>query len=491
MASSCKPQATSLNHEAGAVVFGCMNKRRAVMGNIKCLLVCAVLLAFFQPDANAGLTFSEGLKAHGAGDYENAILIFERLAELGHAPAQYNLAAMFYRGEGVVKDPVKAYGWFYLAGDGGDQEAGKISGQIYKKLSPLDQIEAIKLRDSLVAGHGKAALNASLIPELTQTDMGYCKIDRVGFTAPKYPNHLMAKGVQGWVDFEFTISKEGRVKDIFVIESAPKDDFVKAAASAIRKNKYTAPLVDGRNSEVYGYKSRVIFKFDGEAPEEYKKKLNDFVTEFLKKAQEGDPYHQYLYAYVMGVHPDLSIDPQEGNEWFLKAAQGGFPPAQYSLAFSLLYGQGCVPDNAKAIEWLTRAAQADYAPAQLLLGRLLLKLTGQAEKEKGVFWHQKAADNRFVPASMAFGWIRATSRDEKLRNPDEALKLVRPVYEAYLDQVTALETMAAAYAGTGDFKRAVKFQKLAIKEAKNLEWSLEQMQLRMDAYSAGKAWYES
>src|SRR5687768_14188942 len=99
------------------------------MGTIKRLFVFAFLFVCVQP-VYAGLTFNEGMQAYEAGDFANAKLIFERLAELGHASAQYNLAAIYYRGEGVEKDPVKAYGWFYLADDGGDAGAKKISDQI-------------------------------------------------------------------------------------------------------------------------------------------------------------------------------------------------------------------------------------------------------------------------------------------------------------------------------------------------------------------------
>jgi uncharacterized protein len=456
------------------------------------LLACALLFVFVQSVAYAGLTFNEGLKAYEAGDFANAKLIFERLAELGNSGSQYNLAAMYHRGEGMDKDPVKAYGWFYLAGEAGDVEAKKIGDQIYQKLPPIKQIEAIKFRDSLISGYGKAALNMSLIPELTRSDMGYCKIGKpISRKPPDYPYQMARAGVQGWVDMEYTITKEGYVKDFFVLESVPKEYFVAAAVKSIRHWRYAPPLVDGHNDNVYGVRTRIIFIMDKETPEQYKKKINDVVAPFLQKAKEGDPVHQYLYAYVMSVHPDLDIADDEKNEWYLKSAQGGFAPAQYSLANSLLYGQGCVADNAKAMEWFTKAAQADYAPAQVLLGRLLLKLPGSAEKEKGVFWLQKAADNNFVPASIALAWARATNGDEKLRNPEQALKLAKQAYEDYPDQVTALETMAAAYAAMGYFIKAIQFQKMAIDEAEVLQWNIQQLQTRLDAYKNSKAWIES
>jgi TonB family protein len=326
---------------------------------------------------------------------------------------------------------------------------------------------------------------------LTKSDMGYCKIEPISRKPPNYPKQMARVGGQGWVDMEYTLSKEGYVKDLFVLESVPEDVFVAVAVKAMRHWRYAPPLVDGRNDNVYGKQTRIRFKMDVEPPEQYKKKLNDQVEPFLQKAKEGDPYHQYLYAYVMTMHPDLGMAQDERNEWYLKSAQGGFAPAQYSLAKSLLYGQGCVPDNTKAMEWLSRAAQNDYAPAQLLLGRLLLKLPGAAENEKGVFWLNKAVDNNFVPASMALAWVEATSGKEALRNPGHALKLAEPVYKDYADRVTAFETMAAAYAATGDFKKAVKFQEDAIEEAEDLEWNLQPLQLRLDAYNNNKAWIES
>lgn len=460
------------------------------------LFVCAALCGFFQKAfaaAGAGLTFIEGLKAYQAGDFERARQVFERLAELGHASAQFNLGAMYYRGEGVEKGLVKAYGWFCLASEGGDEEAKKLSDLIYEKLSPVDQIEAIKLRDSLIRGHGKAALNMSLIPELMQFDLGYCQLKKVVAPLPQYPPIQARHTREGWVDVEFTIDKSGYVRDLFVVESVPGGSFSHAAINAMRKHKYAPPLVNGRNSEVYGHASRVIFKIDMESPLEYEKRLDNFFSSLLEKAKTGDPFYQFLYGYAMSSHPRVErINRAETNEWYLKAAQGGYSPAQHALAYSLLYGQGCAPDNSKAIEWLTLAAKADYARSQLLLGRILLQMQQTPDQaQKALFWIGKAAEQDFPPALMTLAWLQATNGDEKLRNPGNALKLAKLVYEDYPDQVRAFETMAAAHAALGDFKKAVKFQKKAIAEAEDLEWSLEQPQLRMDAYSAGKAWYES
>ena len=40
--------------------------------------------------------------------YETAFEYYEQSAHLGHAKAQCNLGAMYYEGEGVVRDDAKA-----------------------------------------------------------------------------------------------------------------------------------------------------------------------------------------------------------------------------------------------------------------------------------------------------------------------------------------------------------------------------------------------
>ena len=68
---------------------------------------------------------------------------------------------------------------------------------------------------------------------------------------PMYPQKAAQRGVEGWVEVEFTISKTGTVKDPKVVAAEPSRIFNRAALRAIRKWKYKPELVDGEAVPVY------------------------------------------------------------------------------------------------------------------------------------------------------------------------------------------------------------------------------------------------
>lgn len=66
--------------------------------------------------ANPSLAgFDQGLAAYRAGDYERAFEEFRADAIDGHATAQFNLGVMYYKGQGVSRDLIKAFAWIEIA----------------------------------------------------------------------------------------------------------------------------------------------------------------------------------------------------------------------------------------------------------------------------------------------------------------------------------------------------------------------------------------
>ena len=61
---------------------------------------------------------------------------------------------------------------------------------------------------------------------------------------PEYPPRAKQRGIEGWVDVEFTISPVGTVQNAVVIASQPSLMFDRAALRAIRKWKYN-PKIEG------------------------------------------------------------------------------------------------------------------------------------------------------------------------------------------------------------------------------------------------------
>ena len=61
-----------------------------------------------------------------------------------------------------------------------------------------------------------------------------------------YPPELLARAVEGWVDLEFVVDRDGRTRDIIVKQGSPPGRFDEAAVEAIRGYRYVPFERDGR-----------------------------------------------------------------------------------------------------------------------------------------------------------------------------------------------------------------------------------------------------
>ncbi len=104
----------------------------------------------------------------------------------------------------------------------------------------------------------KASLSSGL--SLGGGDGDYLPIVKV---APIYPRRAQARGIEGYVIVEFTVSKNGAVKNPFVVEAKPEGIFDRAALDAALKFKYKPRVVDGIAVEVAGVQNKISFEIDG------------------------------------------------------------------------------------------------------------------------------------------------------------------------------------------------------------------------------------
>ncbi|WP_286266118.1 energy transducer TonB [Thalassotalea atypica] len=95
---------------------------------------------------------------------------------------------------------------------------------------------------------------------LESGDGDYLPIVKV---APVYPRRAQSRGIEGYVIVEFTVSKNGSVKDAVVIEASPESIFDRAALDAALKFKYKPRVVDGEPMEVAGVQNKISFEIDG------------------------------------------------------------------------------------------------------------------------------------------------------------------------------------------------------------------------------------
>ncbi|MAG75429.1 MAG: energy transducer TonB [Thalassotalea sp.] len=95
---------------------------------------------------------------------------------------------------------------------------------------------------------------------LDSGDGDYLPIVKV---APIYPRRAQSRGIEGYVIVEFTVTKNGSVRDPIVVEAQPENIFNRAALDAALKFKYKPRVVDGEATEVAGVQNKITFEIDG------------------------------------------------------------------------------------------------------------------------------------------------------------------------------------------------------------------------------------
>ena len=95
-------------------------------------------------------------------------------------------------------------------------------------------------------------------PKTDVVDGDYLPIVRV---APVYPARAIAKGIEGYVDMKFTVSRTGTVVDPVVTFSSSAL-FDKAAERAVLKFKYKPRFVEGVAVAVPGVRTRFTFNLE-------------------------------------------------------------------------------------------------------------------------------------------------------------------------------------------------------------------------------------
>ena len=85
------------------------------------LALAAALVLVLTADARAD--HDAGTSAYKRGDYATALAEFRQAAERGSVVAQINLAAMYFKGQGVPQDDAEAAKWYRKAADQGDAVA--------------------------------------------------------------------------------------------------------------------------------------------------------------------------------------------------------------------------------------------------------------------------------------------------------------------------------------------------------------------------------
>lgn len=109
-------------------------------------------------------------------------------------------------------------------------------------LAGLERIEAEPgrvgaLARDLTAARNQAAFLAKVSPA--------SELQLIEFRAPAYPEPALRNSIEGWVELEFIVDRDGLPRDVIVTDSQPAGRFDQAALDAVSRYRYAPFALDG------------------------------------------------------------------------------------------------------------------------------------------------------------------------------------------------------------------------------------------------------
>src|SRR6478736_1997693 len=176
--------------------------------------VIVVLSILFAANSWSGVGEANAL--YKKQDYSGAFTEFMRAAEIGDHLAQFNVGAMYYRGEHVAKDNVQAYAWMVLAGQKDNEDWRKVATALYAELNDDQKKQADQAKETLFSQFSDEVVAAELAPELGSNSSAAGGVRVLKKVGPEYPRSMLAKAQLGRVEILFTVAPDGTTRNHLV-----------------------------------------------------------------------------------------------------------------------------------------------------------------------------------------------------------------------------------------------------------------------------------
>ena len=262
------------------------------------------------------------------GEYGRAFDVFYSAAVQGDPEAQYNLAELYYRGQGVGKSHVLAVKWF---------------------------------RES--AEHLPCA----------QTMLGNMYADGKGVPASN------EKALFWWLQAAEVGDEDAQYNAAYTLLLEPGDHSLSYRWLRRLAAKNDDAALNGLGN---------LYHTGDSAP----KNADLAFECYEKSARLGNPNGQLNTALSYAGGYGVDRDDDLAFEWCLKAAVAGLPEAQTQLGTMYIDGQGVQSNMAEAVSWFKKAADQGHAPAQFNLGICYHKGSGVEESYKtALHWYRMAS----------------------------------------------------------------------------------------------------
>ena len=231
-------------------------------------------------------------------DLAEAIRLYRGAAEKGNADAQYRLAILYNRGEGVEKSAEEAKKWLNLAA-----EQGHVIAKAEKEAESHKARVAQQVPQAPAATtKGQMEAEAQKTKEAAQQKQAVVKQAQVAVAPPgKDKNALYEEGMKYF-------KGEGVTRDYAQAHKL----FIEAAEQGHAKAQYRLGFMYSLGKGV-------------------KKSDQQAIGWWQKAAKQSDPDAQYYLGYMHEIGAGVNQDMGEAKKWYQKAASNGSVNAVQSL----------------------------------------------------------------------------------------------------------------------------------------------------------------
>lgn len=440
-------------------------------------------LTFYLLTSMAHADFYDAQKHYDEKNYTAAFQEFSVLAKFGNIKSQHNIAAMLTSGQGTEKNLIQAYAWSSISDSQKKYQA--LTQFIKEQLSAEQLQQAQELHKQYFEKYAQENSKVILGPVMKKNSQSTgLQIDVVNskMVAPKYPQEMLRKGMQGWVDIVFNVYPDGSVRDIQVIEDVPPGGFAKEAVKSIEKYRFVFERNGNRVkiTEPISTTQRIEFKIASSKDETkgLSSKQQLYLQKLIAKAKGGDISAQYSYAqlYETFLRKGGDIDAAQVNQWLFNAAQEGIADAQYRLGKNIYYGKACEVEKQKGLDWIMHAAQYGNANAEFMAYQLLQNdgLVNQSNQPP-LYWLKQSAKNGSEIAQLIYAKEVANSKSPT----NKKLKIAQAYLKGYAN--TSFKTIqwyqinALLNSKMKNHSFALSSIKTAIRHAKKAGWDLSEL----------------
>ena len=211
-------------------------------------------------------------------------------------------------------------------------------------------------------------------------------------------------------------------------------------------------------------------------------------TQYFRQAAQGNsPAAQTALGFMSIADHQYAA----ARQWFERAAAVQYPEAFTGLGRLYQEGLGVAASRTRAIESYAKGATLGDVQAQLRLASLdLAPPVSQTNTESALRWLRLAAEQDHPQGHNGLAWVLATSRFDRLR--DGATAVVEANRATTLTRTAStLDTLAAAYAESGDFDKAVATQRDALAALAQDQHALrDAFEQHLDRYLKQQPWRE-